>query len=118
MDKPLNQEIEFTTSARTDMSGEFRSGMLALGNTGIEFVTRAPKGFNWLPWQKIRFVWLETMLGGRFIKGFNIATTNGDQWQFTVAHARTVLAFMGKHLGPQQIAREGRQLNTGQQNLE
>ncbi|QFR63641.1 DUF956 family protein [Schleiferilactobacillus harbinensis] len=110
MDQPLNQEIELTTRARTNMTGTYRAGMLALGNAGLEFITRAvqAKNFTWLPWAQIQYVWIETFFGGRLTRGFQVTTVDGDRWEFNVAHAQTVLAYMARHLSSRQILQDGR----------
>lgn len=110
MDQPLNQEIELTVRARTNMTGTYRAGMLALGNAGIEFITRAAhaKNFTWLPWAQIQYVWIETFFGGRMTKGFQVTTVDGSQWDFTVSHSQAVLDYMARHLTSRQLLQDGR----------
>ena len=103
-DKMLNNEIEFMTRANSKLNPvDPKSGVLLLGNNGIEFRAEKSQGYIQIPWPSIEKVYVQMFFGGRYVRGFFIETNEDQSLEFIVSDAKTTLKNMRKYLERDQF---------------
>ncbi len=103
-DTMLNSEIDFLTRANSKLNPvDPKSGILLLGNNGLEFRAEKSQGYIQMPWKSIATVHVQLFFGGRYVRGFFIETKENQSLEFIVSDAKTTLKKMRKYLGREQF---------------
>lgn len=100
---PINQETAFVTRANAMLNPlNPHSGLLLIGDGGIEFQGEKDPGYIQIPWRFITQVRVQFFFWDRYVRGFTIATEDGDngakEFEFVVKDAKTALKTMRQHL--------------------
>lgn len=104
MAQMLNKEVEYITKANTFINPlDPKSGILALGDQGLEFRTANGQGFIQIPWHTVKVVRVQILFWGKYIRGFFIETTDNNSFNFVVSRAKEALPVMKKHLGREKL---------------
>lgn len=103
-DEMLNHEVYFLTRANSVLNPlDPKTGILLLGNNGIEFRAEKTQGYIQIPWGSIARVRVQMFFSGKYIRGFFIETTDKQDLEFIVSDAKTFLKEMRKHLNRNQF---------------
>ena len=103
-DKMLNNEIDFMTRANSKLNPiDPKSGILLLGNNGLEFRAEKSQAYIQIPWPTVEKVYVQMFMGGRYVRGFFIETNEDQSFEFIVSDAKTTLKQMRKHLDRKQF---------------
>lgn len=102
----LNNQIEFMTRANSMLNPiDPKTGILLLGNNGIEFRAEKGPGFIQIPWNTIVEVRVQIFFKGKYVRGFFIETNEGQLLEFIVSDAKETLRKMQPHLKREQFVR-------------
>lgn len=102
----LNHEVEFLTRANSKLNPlSPKSGILLIGNKGVEFRAEKGPGFIQIPWNSIVEVRVQMLFKGRYVRGFYIETDENQLLEFIVSDAKEALRYMRKHLKREQFIR-------------
>ena len=102
----LNNEIEFMTRANSKLNPLApQSGILLIGNHGIEFRSEKSPGYIQIPWSSIIKIRVQMFFKGRYVRGFFIETDENQEFEFIVSDAKETLRKMRKHLKREQFTR-------------
>jgi hypothetical protein len=98
-EKMLNNELDFMTRANSKLNPlSPKSGLIFIGNNGIEFREEKGPGFIQMPWSTIVQVRVQMFFGGRYVRGFFIQTEEDQLLEFIVSDAKEALKKMRKYL--------------------
>ena len=104
MNEFLNKDVDYTTRANALINPILpKSGLLLMGNAGIEYRSEKGPGFIQIPWTSIIGVRVQMFLGGRYVRGFFIETTEKQLFEFVVDDAKNALKYMRSHLKREQF---------------
>lgn len=102
----LNSDIDFLTRANSKLNPlDPKTGILLVGNNGVEFRAEKSPGFIQIPWQSIVQVRVQMFFKGRYIRGFFIETDEDQLLEFIVSDAKSVLRSMRKYLDRERFIR-------------
>lgn len=102
----LNNEIEFMTRANSVLNPlDPKTGILLIGNNGIEFRAEKSPGFIQIPWSSIVEVRVQMFFKGKYVRGFFVQTNEEQLLEFIVNDAKETLRKMRKHLRRDQFVR-------------
>lgn len=100
----LNNEIEFMTRANSMLNPmDPKSGILLLGNNGIEFRAEKSPGYIQIPWEAVVEVRVQMFFKGKYVRGFFIETNEDQLLEFIVSDAKETLRKMQPHLKREQF---------------
>lgn len=103
-DMMLNNEIDFITRANSILNPiDPKSGILLLGNKGLEFRAEKSQGYIQIPWSSIVRVRVQIFFRGRYVRGFFIETDENQELEFIISDAKNVLKKMRKYLNRDQF---------------
>lgn len=103
-DKMLNNEIDFMTRANSKLDPvDPKSGIILLGNNGLEFRAEKSQGYIQIPWGSIVRVRVQMFFRGKYVRGFFIETDENQDLEFIVSDAKTALKKMRKYLNREQF---------------
>lgn len=95
----LNNELDFMTRANSKLNPMSpKSGLILIGNNGVEFREEKGPGFIQMPWSTIVQVRVQMFFGGRYVRGFFIQTEDDQLLEFIVSDAKEALRNMRKYL--------------------
>lgn len=95
----LNATVEYTTRANAMLNPIIpKSGIFLMGEKGIEFRSEKGPGFIQIPWTSVENIFVQMLFGGRYVRGFTIATDEGLLFEFVVNDAKDTLKYMRKYL--------------------
>lgn len=95
----FNRETRFATRANSMLNPlNPKVGVLQIGDKGLAFYAENGKGFIQIPWDTITLVRVQMFFNGRYVRGFNIETTDGHNLEFIVHQAKEALKEMRKEL--------------------
>ncbi|MDO4680666.1 MAG: DUF956 family protein [Aerococcus sp.] len=107
---PINQETEFITRANSMLNPiNPHSGLLLIGDTGMEFQGEKDPGYIQIPWRFITQVRVQLLFWDRYVRGFTVETadeTGKREFEFIVKDAKTALKTMRKHLPRETFIRQ------------
>ncbi|MDO4670752.1 MAG: DUF956 family protein [Aerococcus sp.] len=100
---PINQTIEFTTRANSLLNPlNPHSGLLLIGDGGVEFQGEKSPGYIQIPWQFVTEVRVQLLFWDRYVRGFTIQTKDDEtglhEFEFIVKDAKSALKVMRRHL--------------------
>lgn len=102
----LNNEIEFMTRANSKLNPlSPQSGILLIGDHGIEFRSEKSPGYIQFPWSSITEIRVQIFFKGRYVRGFFIETDENQIFEFIVSDTKEALRNMRKHLSRDQFVR-------------
>lgn len=108
--RPLNDEIDYATRANSNYQPmNPQSGVLLIGDKGVEFQSEKSRGYIQIPWQSISAVQVQFMFFDRYVRGFTIQTTEDNttaSFEFIVKDAKETLKVMRKHLPRETFSRQ------------
>jgi hypothetical protein len=100
----LNNEIEFMTRANSMLNPmDPKSGILLIGNNGVEFRAEKSPGYIQIPWKAIVEVRVQMFFKGKYVRGFFIETNEEQLLEFIVSDAKETLRKMQPHLKREQF---------------
>lgn len=100
----LNTEIEFMTRANSKLNPlDPKSGLLLIGDQGVEFRAEKTQGYIQIPWASIVRVRVQMFFKGRYVRGFFIETNEDQLLEFVVSDAKAALRSMHNHLKREQF---------------
>ena len=99
MMQQLNTEVEFVSKANAMLNPmNPKSGLLMIGDKGIEYREETGPGFIQIPWANIERIRVQMFFKGRYVRGFYFETDEGQLLEFVVDEAKDSLRTMYKHL--------------------
>lgn len=100
--EPLNGQIELCVQATSLFSRPFPSnGLLALGDTGVEFRARDGRGFVQVPWGALDKVVVDAY--GRFVRSIDLRLADGRSLPFALAEGARAVRIINEHLGRSKL---------------
>ena len=100
----LNTDVDFMTRANSMLNPlDPKSGLLLIGNQGIEFRAEKGPGYIQIPWQSITQVRVQIFFKGLYVRGFFIETSENQLLEFIVSDAKKALRVMKSHLKREQF---------------
>lgn len=100
----LNTDVDFMTRANSMLNPlDPKSGLLLIGNQGIEFRAEKGPGYIQIPWQSITQVRVQMFFKGLYVRGFFIETNESQLLEFIVSDAKKALRAMKSHLKREQF---------------
>lgn len=100
----LNHELEFMTRANSNLNPFApKSGVLLIGENGIEFRSEKSPGFIQIPWTSISQVRVQMFFKGKYVRGFFIESNEKQTFEFIVSDAKETLKSMRQHLERKQF---------------
>lgn len=104
MTQLLNKKVEYIAKANTFLNPlDPKTGILAMGDQGIEFRTDNGKGFIQIPWHMVKLVRVQILFWGKYVRGFFIDSQDGNSFNFVASQARDALPVLQKHLGREKL---------------
>lgn len=102
----LNDELEFMTKANSNLNALApQSGLMLIGNNGVEFRAEKSPGYIQIPWGSIIQIRVQMFFNGKYVRGFFIETDEDQLLEFIVSDAKEALRAMRKHLEREQFVR-------------
>lgn len=103
----LNNELDFMTRANSKLNPlSPKSGLIFIGNNGVEFREEKGPGFIQMPWDTILQVRVQMFFGGRYVRGFFIQTNEEQLLEFIVSDAKEALKHMRNYLDREVFIRK------------
>lgn len=100
----LNSEVDFMTRANSMLNPlDPKSGILLIGNQGIEFRAEKGPGYIQIPWKSITHVRVQMFFKGLYVRGFFIETNENQILEFIVSDAKKALQAMKTYLRREQF---------------
>lgn len=100
----LNNELDFMTRANSKLNPLApKSGLLLIGNNGVEFQAEKSPGYIQIPWSSITEVSVQMFFKGKYVRGFFIETDEDQLLEFIVSDAKEALRNMRKYLKREQF---------------
>lgn len=95
----LNIEVTFVSKANAMINPiDPKSGLLMVGDKGVEFREENGPGFIQIPWVNITRIRVQMFFKGRYVRGFYFETDEGQLLEFVVDEAKDSLRAMRKYL--------------------
>lgn len=113
MQAPLNENVEYMTKANSTLTPLLpKSGHIYIGETGLEYRAESGSGFIQIPWINVKQIRAQLFFGGRYVRGFYVATDDDQLLEFIVADGKNCLRAMRQHLDRSQfVVHEGNLTN-------
>lgn len=103
----LNNDLDFMTRANSMLNPiQPKTGILLIGNKGIEFRAEKGSGYIQIPWESIKLVSVQLFFKGLYVRGFFIETNEDQLLEFIVSDAKEALQKMRVHLKREQFTRK------------
>lgn len=104
MVESLNKEVDVAIKVNSFLNPMSpKPGVLAVGDVGIEYRASNGVGFIQVPWENVTLVKADVYLKGKYIRGFDIITTENQELSFVTSNAMEALKAMRKHLAKEQM---------------
>ncbi|MGY3766183.1 DUF956 family protein [Vagococcus vulneris] len=104
MVESLNQEVDVAVKANAFLNPvNPKTGIMAIGDKGVEFRETDGAGYVQVPWQNIVQVRAQVYLKGKYIRSFDIVTDANQSLNFVTTDAIDALKAMRKHLTKEQM---------------
>lgn len=104
MVESLNTTVDYAIKANSFLNPiNPKTGVLAIGNNGVEFRASNGAGYIQIPWQNIVQVRAQIMFRGKYIRSFDIVTDDNQTLNFVISDAKEALKAMRKYLDRDQM---------------
>lgn len=100
----LNNDVDFMTRANSMLNPlDPKSGIMLIGNQGIEFRAEKGPGYIQIPWKSITHVRVQMFFKGLYVRGFFVETNENQILEFVVSDAKKALQTMNAYLQREQF---------------
>ena len=98
----LNGEVEAASQANMTASVLFpKTGMLFVGDAGVEFRSRDGRGYIQMPWATIERVLVDAY--GTFVRSLTLELAEGRSFSFVVSDGAPLVRVLNVHLGREKL---------------
>ena len=104
---PINTDIDIEVNANAFTNPMFpKTGILYIGDAGIEFRAQGSKGFVQVPWVELDIVKCDVY--GEFVRSIEVVCKNGIALRFVIDRGDEVVRAINKHVDRSQLKAVGK----------